>query len=128
MNFCFMKNFNQISKQLSLIDDEAGIHGGFITKLILRLLSRCVDETDRDIRDAIACCLGEIGASKFVLLHVCYDSIRYFVREILREIAVLLLVTLLTTYIYRLHSNSRDGSLIFSNKCFQLILTTLDKK
>lgn len=28
----------------------------------MRLLSKCVDESDRDIRDALACCLGEIGA------------------------------------------------------------------
>lgn len=28
----------------------------------MRLLSRCVDEADSDIRDALACCLGEIGA------------------------------------------------------------------
>ena len=33
-----------------------------MTKLLIRLLSRCVDETDREIRDAIASCLGEIGA------------------------------------------------------------------
>ncbi|KAL7541357.1 hypothetical protein ACHAXR_011755 [Thalassiosira sp. AJA248-18] len=44
------------------LDDEAGIHGGFITKLLIRLLSRCVDESDSGIRDAIASCLGEIGA------------------------------------------------------------------
>ena len=45
-----------------MLDDEARINGGLITKLLIRLLSRCVDESDRDIRDAIASCLGEIGA------------------------------------------------------------------
>lgn len=30
--------------------------------MLIRLLSRCVDETDCEIRDAIASCLGEIGA------------------------------------------------------------------
>lgn len=30
--------------------------------MLMRLLSRCVDETDHDIRDAIARCLGEVGA------------------------------------------------------------------
>ena len=43
-------------------DDEAVTNGGFITKLLIRLLSRCVDETNNEIRDAIASCLGEIGA------------------------------------------------------------------
>ncbi|KAL7553491.1 hypothetical protein ACHAWF_016768 [Thalassiosira exigua] len=43
-------------------DDKVKINGGFITKLLIRLLSRCVNETDRGIRDAIATCLGEIGA------------------------------------------------------------------
>lgn len=43
-------------------DNQDSINGGFITKLMMRLLSRCVDESDRDIRDALACCLGEIGA------------------------------------------------------------------
>lgn len=42
--------------------DEESISSGFVTKLIMRLLSRSVDESDRDIRNAIACCLGEIGA------------------------------------------------------------------
>jgi hypothetical protein len=28
----------------------------------MRLLSKCVDESDSDIRNALACCLGEIGA------------------------------------------------------------------
>lgn len=45
-----------------MIDNEASINGGFVTKLMMRLLSRCVDESDRDIRDALAICLGEIGA------------------------------------------------------------------
>ena len=43
-------------------DDEARINGGFVTKLLIRLLSRCVDESDPDIRDVIARCLGEVGA------------------------------------------------------------------
>lgn len=42
--------------------DEASISGGFVTKLLIRLLSRCVDESDPNIRDAIARCLGEVGA------------------------------------------------------------------
>ena len=43
-------------------DDDAVANGGFITKLMIRLLSRCVDESNSGIRDAIASCLGEIGA------------------------------------------------------------------
>ena len=43
-------------------DGKDSVNGGFITKLLMRLLSKCVDESDRDIRDAIARCLGEIGA------------------------------------------------------------------
>ena len=42
--------------------EDSRINGGFITKLLTRLLSRCVYETDCEIRDAIATCLGEIGA------------------------------------------------------------------
>lgn len=44
------------------VDEEARINGGFVTKLLIRLLSRCVDESDPDIRDVIARCLGEVGA------------------------------------------------------------------
>jgi len=41
----------------------AGETAGAITRLISRLLGRCVDETDdKDVRDALATCLGEIGA------------------------------------------------------------------
>ena len=36
--------------------------GGLITKLLARLLARCVDETDQSIRDELAKLLGEIGA------------------------------------------------------------------
>jgi hypothetical protein len=43
-------------------DDESRINGGFVTKLLIRLLSRCVDESDPDLRDVLARCLGEIGA------------------------------------------------------------------
>ena len=42
--------------------DEEARNSGVITQLLIRLLSRCVDETDPDIRDALASCLGEIGA------------------------------------------------------------------
>lgn len=45
-----------------VIDVENGINGGFITKLMMRLLTRCIEESDSDIRDGIARCLGEIGA------------------------------------------------------------------
>lgn len=42
---------------------HAGETAGAITRLISRLLGRCVDETDdKDVRDALATCLGEIGA------------------------------------------------------------------
>lgn len=42
---------------------HAGETAGAVTTLISRLLGRCVDETDdKDVRDALATCLGEIGA------------------------------------------------------------------
>eukprot|EP00804_Cyclotella_cryptica_P008905 CCRYP_012021-RA/>CCRYP_012021-RA protein AED:0.02 eAED:0.02 QI:94/1/1/1/0.87/0.88/9/625/3358 len=44
------------------VSAQESINSGFVTKLIMRLLSRCVDESDCDIRDALARCLGEIGA------------------------------------------------------------------
>lgn len=56
------KNLNFLPKyslsNIALSDDEAK---NIVTKLLIRLLSRCVDESDHDIRDAIAACLGEIG-------------------------------------------------------------------
>ncbi|KAL7472325.1 hypothetical protein ACHAXS_012779, partial [Conticribra weissflogii] len=41
---------------------ETSVNGGFVTNLLRRLLSRCVDESDHDVKDVIASCLGEIGA------------------------------------------------------------------
>ena len=60
----FFCQFQLMSIVLSffLLADEASVNGGFVTKLLMRLLSRCVDESDHDLRDVIASCLGEIGA------------------------------------------------------------------
>lgn len=41
---------------------DSKVTGGLITKLLARLLARCVDETDQSIRDELAKLLGEIGA------------------------------------------------------------------
>ena len=41
---------------------DSKVTGGLVTKLLARLLARCVDETDQSIRHELAKLLGEIGA------------------------------------------------------------------
>ena len=50
------------SKEVPTELSDSKVTGGLVTKLLARLLARCVDETDQSIRDELAKLLGEIGA------------------------------------------------------------------
>lgn len=57
----FLDNKRHSNKDPTELADSK-VTGGLITKLMARLLARCVDETDQYIRDELAKLLGEIGA------------------------------------------------------------------
>ena len=62
INFLTVVHEESEAEPESYESDDDVTNGGFITKLLIRLLSRCVDEPRSEIRDDIASCLGEIGA------------------------------------------------------------------